>query len=223
MSDSWYRFFIERSWTLSVQRVAETNKSISQLHQDEMDQWNALVEEENPISNRSWNLVPELLGFTADHGARRKSVNPDSTEKRCGECPLSLCKQLSAAGHAFFLDWEYLLGAVEVTISNWTKLRYKSRPKHLDTCTVPILSYDNLHNFVGHIRDLYQLLSQDLPSEMRKGIEKQMVTLAGVPYREKEPFGRFKGYQWRKCSLSFYNLFAGTFRTKEAKAGFKVM
>lgn len=138
MSDSWYRFFIERSWTLSVQRVAETNKSISQLHQDEMDQWNALVEEENPISNRSWNLVPELLGFTADHGARRKSVNPDSTEKRCGECPLSLCKQLSAAGHAFFLDWEYLLGAVEVTISNcfdtnpgpstWTHALFQSSP-----------------------------------------------------------------------------------------------
>jgi len=64
-------------------------------------------------------MIPSFVGFAADHGTRSKCTHKDCDKARCGEYSAYFDRALSDAGDLYFLDWDYLLGLVEVTPETW--------------------------------------------------------------------------------------------------------
>lgn len=102
--------------------------------------------------------MKNFFGFTADHGIRQKSLGVDSQKCRCGECNMIFGMFWGNQ----IISWKYLHSIVEVTRDNWSEIILTTLPDHIAewaTSTIrTFLTYDNHHNYVGHVRDLFLLI-----------------------------------------------------------------
>lgn len=222
----WNTFFVGRSWTLSVEKVPENYDNVGTLHLDLMRQWDDFCQRPSVIRYGSYEMIPSFVGFAADHGTRSKCTHKDCDKARCGECGTYFDRALSDAGDLYFLDWDYLLDLVEVTPETWDSTRYRCIPEHIRIARVSIMSYDNMHNFVGHLKDLFGLISQDFSDSQKAQVEELLAALTGLDKRSragkvKYVWEMFKCWQWRLCSLYFNSVFEDQMRTDDTKEAFR--
>ena len=197
------------SWTLSLTEESETSKSLLALESKLLSEWEFL-HELPPFEFQGITLHPTIEGVTADHGSRSKIMKRNYLEERCGECDFVLC---SSVGN-FFLDWSIISSTTLATCENWSSVRYQDPPAHLSkwnsTQSKDLMSYDNHHTIVGHIKDIYSvLISLVPPSELRR-IYVELLGVTRVYHPEgknPDPTKYFKGFHWRRASLYFHDIF----------------
>ena len=158
------RQLVSRSWAISIQQCGENKSSVSQLEAEVLSEFAAFQADDNPRLD-FLTMQVRLLGVTADHGARSKSVGANSVSARCGECSCILSKDVPFS----FLDWGLLCRFTPVSVAEWSKARFEEIPSHLLKWSdvigeqAGLSSYDNHHNIVGHIQDLFKLLLSVVP------------------------------------------------------------
>ena len=197
-----------RSWTLSLQEVSETSESLIALENRLLCEWNDL-HAIPPLTYMNVTLLPSLQGVTADCGSRSKILGRNSLEERCGECDSVMSSRIGY----YFLDWGVISECKIVTVENWNKVRYADPPRHLhlwkSTASTSVISYDNHHTFVGHLKNLFKLLVDVTPPDDVEEVYNRMRTISRVhaSSKDKDPTRFFKGYHWRRASLKFEQVF----------------
>ena len=95
------------------------------------------------------------------------------------------------------------------------------------------LTYDNLHCFGGHLKALFGVMRRKLSHKDLCIVEQSMYKLTGVPIqpqttnskgkksKKKWVWDSFRCYQWRLCSLHFYDIFKFALGNKEIDAAFR--
>ena len=226
---SLYRLLITRAWVLSVRRTGETKGSIAELEKEVLQQY-ALIGKAGPARIGSIVLQPKLLGVTADHGAHSKSVGSNSSLARCGECTAILSNDVPYA----FLDWVILCKTRPISVREWNHSRFDDMPSHLEGWAADgedqnFVSYDNHHNVVGHVQNLFKLLDSLIPSGFRLILKARMYKLTRVT-SETQPRGSsledwkfYRGFQWRLVSLHLSDLFADAWSTPGTRSAFETL
>jgi len=202
-----------RSWTLAVVKSRENRAAVQRLEYLLLSQWIDFKKNPSPVYNLS-TLNTSLCGFVCDSGIRNKTICPDSVNTRCGECSFNLSNDVPYG----FLDFGRIIETVAITPDNWNQYRLNEAPKVIalwkEVFSVGLITYDNLHNICGHIRDLFCLLIDLMPAKLKPDVEERLQKIIKkVPFDfetdqpRKAPHNFFQGFEWRKLSLHFMTLF----------------
>ena len=159
------------------------------------------------------------------------NLGSNSVAARCGECTSILSKTVPYS----FLDWTILAHAVPVTVAGWATSRFDVMPTHLSKWLeatgedANLASYDNHHNLVGHIQNLFKLLLSVTPSTHHQSLDAELLLITRIsaatrPKGSKiEDWRFYRGFHWRLVSLHFSRLFTSIWATQLVRASFDTL
>ena len=216
------KWLIGTAWMMSIDNTGETSEGVRSLEKFQMEEYLEHVKDKT-FNYGKFSLRASLVGWCTDHGYRIKSLKQDSRKKCCGECNFS--KQSKIKGKTtHFLDQQYLLPLEEVNSKNWYSIRSEEMPSYIKLVAeaeMSLLSYDNHHNMVGHIKKQYSILHAKATTLKKQDIVNQRsFDLVGIDSavlekpNKKDKLRRkwpYQGWQWRLLSLHFKEIFKDVF------------
>ena len=171
------KWLTNRLWLLSISNNGETQVSVRSLECEQLRQWKHFLESGGEVTYKNLKLRPRLIGWTADHGYRLKSLSKDDNCFRCGECNWS---HDGLNGSASFLDFIYLMEVEEINALNWSTMRDGPVPEHVTALTdlgLSTMTFDNLHNLRAVMNDLFDVTCSLLPTSEAKRVAKTRLQL----------------------------------------------
>jgi hypothetical protein len=200
------------------------------LEEELLKQWGGVLDSA-PMTMDRITLKPSLAGITADHGARSKSIGSNSVTSRCGECTAIFSKDVPYG----FLDWNLLSTCRPVRLDNWAATRFGELPEHLRRWALleggeaTFTTFDNHHNVVGHIQDLFKLLYSLIPAEFKPRLKDLLFALTSItastrPRGSKlQDWKFYRGFHWRLVSLHLPRLFSDVWASDEVRESFEIL
>ena len=164
------------------------------------------------IVHNGYSLEVSIIGCAADHGVRSKLLcRDDNSEGRCGECSYLFIKNTPYR----FLNWECLMKCVPVNSRNFKSFRTTILTALLKNSSelseLGLMSYDNLHNCVGHLKEIISLLISIVSKGDKKEVAEKVSLYTGIRtstlLHANDCFFYFKGFHWRKLSLHLHDVF----------------
>ena len=204
------RSLISYCWILNCRSIKENGDNVKHLESMLLEQNDFL--KNSSIQNEGFKLNVSIIGCASDHGIRSKLLwRDDNSESRCGECTYIFIKTSPYR----FLNWAHLIKCERINKTNFVQHRNMPMTSLLerscDLSELGLMTYDNLHNFGGHLKDLVPLLISLVPKSDRKFVAEKISEYTGIRtstiLNAPDSFFYFKGYHWRKLSLHLHDIF----------------
>jgi len=173
------RKIISYCWILNCRVMKENSDNVKELESMLLEQYNYL--KNCNIVHNGYSLEVSIIGCAADHGVRSKLLcRDDNSEGRCGECSYLFIKNTPYR----FLNWECLMKCVPVNSRNFKSFRTTILTALLKNSSelseLGLMSYDNLHNCVGHLKEIISLLISIVSKGDKKEVAEKVSLYTGI-------------------------------------------